>query len=103
MTPPPNAGLKAALAILALTLAAACGGSPTTTAGTASVTSDASSSAAPGDLPAGWTRVNVEAAGYSLAIPDDWVELSADDLDAAGGFDTEGLGPDMAAIVEQAQ
>ena len=95
MTTQPLRGLRllAVIAVSTLLLAACSAGSP-----------GASASAGGDDLPAGWERVEVSDEGFSIALPNDWDELSAEDLGESGIFDElESANPEAADVLAQAQ
>lgn len=55
-------------------------------------------------MPSGWTQVEVADEGFSIALPEDWDELSAEDLGESGIFDElESANPEAAQVLAQAQ
>lgn len=55
-------------------------------------------------MPDSWTVVNVDAEGYSIALPDGWVTASADDLKDSGVFDELAeQNPEARVALEQAK
>jgi len=104
--------------VLGLALAA-CGQddptvSPTATASpTPTTTSDPTASAAPtrsaspsldADAPEGWRRVAVTEQGFSLAVPEEWEELSPELIGESGVMERiQEANPDAAVALEQAR
>jgi len=67
-------------------------------------TAAAASVSAAGEPTTGLTQVEVAGEGFSIGIPEGWTELSAADLEEAGGFDElESANPGVADALEQAQ
>lgn len=64
----------------------------------------ASGGATGDDLPDGLERVEVSDEGFSIGLPDDWDELSAEDLGESGIFEElESANPEAADVLAQAQ
>lgn len=94
---------------LVLTLAA-CGEDVATPSATetatpsATATATATASASPTATPETWQRITVDQSGFSLEVPADWEELSADVLaDEALLADLAERNPDAASVLEQGQ
>lgn len=99
------------IGILALVLAA-CGsspsGSPSASAAAGGKANEPSptpsASGGQGSVPDSWTVVNVDEEGYSLALPEEWITASADDLADTGVFDDLAeQNPEARAALEQAK
>lgn len=87
-----------AFSVLALALAA-CGGG--TTGGSVPA---GSPSAETGELPSGWTRVEVSAEGFSIGVPEGWQEISAEDIGESGAIgELASANPQVADTLGQAQ
>ena len=85
--------------VIAIALAGCGSGEPS-----APAASDAASASADADLPGGWERVEITDEGFSIGLPDDWGELSAQDLADSGVM--EGMAsanPEAAGVLGQAQ
>lgn len=95
-------------ALIGLLSLAACGSDPSespSAATTATASEAASAQPAASDeaaLPAGWTRVTVEEAGFSIALPEGWIAASPDDLQAGLFEQLAEDNPEAAAALEQA-
>jgi hypothetical protein len=106
--PRPLAGLLALAFLLA-----ACGGagatrtaspSPSAEGAGASPSSASGSPAATAQLPAGWTQVVIDEAGFSIGLPGGWQKLSIEDVNASGAFDAmKNANPEAAGVLQQAQ
>lgn len=93
--------LGSAGTLLVAAVLAACGG-----AGTESAAAGESDPVQPSAdeahaLPSGWTRVSVDTAGFSLGLPDDWQEITAQSVAASGVYDEIGAtNPDLAPLMD---
>lgn len=76
----------------------------TARASAASASAAAASASAAGEPTTGLTQVEVAGEGFSIGIPEGWTELSAADLEEAGGFGEVGsANPGVANALSQAQ
>ena len=99
-----HAGARLGAALFLVISVAACssGNDPSTAASGASA--GAASTSAAGEPTTGLTQVEVAGEGFSIGIPVGWTELSAADLEEAGGFgDVGSANPGVANALSQAQ
>jgi len=101
--------LAAALAAVLL-VACSSGGDASPTASTLpseaapSVASPSASEAASASIPEGWELVAVEDAGFAVALPEEWLSVSAADVAATGVFEQMAEdNPEAAAVMAQAR
>jgi len=103
--------MTVAAALAAVFLVACSGGgdaSPTASTipseAAPSVASPSASEAASASIPEGWELVAVEDAGFAVALPEEWLSVSAADVAATGVFEQMAEdNPEAAAVMEQAR
>jgi hypothetical protein len=102
-----------AAALAALLLAACSAGTDTSPSPTAStipseaapsVSSPEASPTTSTSIPDGWELVAIDDAGFTLALPEEWLTVSAADVAATGVFEQMAEdNPEAAAVMEQAR
>lgn len=113
-----NTAIRLVAGLVLIGALVACGQADTTTDATAEATFEASpapagtgtpeaTSAATADegaTPEGWERITVAEGGFSLAVPDDWEPISADDIGDSGVMEEMlDANPEAATAIQQAQ
>jgi hypothetical protein len=99
----PNRFRRAAaisLALVTIGAVVACGGGGPAGGASGGPTATPGETQSAGDLPAGWTPAGAE--GFSMGVPEGWLELSADDLTDSGAIGAmASANPDLAPTLEQ--